>query len=333
MAGDKKDQKNNIRRSPDYRSSQRTWNNENYRRRVATASTNTRVLTPPKKSTYFYDNTPSALHARQKKEFDKRLSKLKMAMKRNKRYIRVKRRLTTFLVVSVSLILVFSLVYKFLFVTKNIIIEGNTKYSDEEIIAACGIDENTNLFSFSSRIVGERLKFYCPAVAESVFDRSIPNSVSITVTEEEPVYYADIYGEGYALTESLRILGKVSESESKALIKLKVSCVKRAVAGERIVLSEDRAQRYLENTIELLNLSPLKNRITMIDLRNDFDAVMAADDLYRLDFGTQEDLDVKIRLAHAILNDDLFDSGNKAYIDLRETSKTSVVIDNQLTFD
>ena len=60
---------------------------------------------------------------------------------------------------------------------------------------------------------------------------------------------------------------------------------------------------------------------------------MTVDGLYKLEFGTQDEMDIKIRIAAAVLKDSMFEAGNKAYIDLTDTSKTSVIIDNQLVLD
>lgn len=311
-----------------------SWNTDRYNSSVRTERTSTRVLNAGA-SRYYYDNTPAAVRARQKKEFERRRAKWKEAARKNKRLKKFKRAVTSAVITIATVAVAVTLVYKLFFVTKNITVEGSSRYTAEEIISSCNLTDRTNLFSFSSREAGEMIRFKCPYVSESVFDRTAPDKLNIAVTEEEALFCVDIYGEVFTLSDSLRVLERINVSDGGAdgLIKLRISGVSRAVAGDKIRLSSQRAQRFLENTAELLNSSELKGRITMIDLRNDFDIVMAADNMYRLEFGTQDYLDVKLRLAASVLKDELFNSGNKAYIDLRDTAKTSVIIDNQLVFD
>ena len=68
-------------------------------------------------------------------------------------------------------------------------------------------------------------------------------------------------------------------------------------------------------------------------MTDDFKTVMVALGRYKLDFGSQDDLGVKLKLAEAILEDPIFNPENKAVIDLSDTAKTSVIIDNQLELD
>ena len=60
---------------------------------------------------------------------------------------------------------------------------------------------------------------------------------------------------------------------------------------------------------------------------------MVAEEKYKLEFGSYDDFEIKVRLAAAVLEDPYFSGGNKAEINLEDTSKTSVRINNQLVFD
>ena len=57
------------------------------------------------------------------------------------------------------------------------------------------------------------------------------------------------------------------------------------------------------------------------------------DGKYKLLFGDVNVIDTKLRLAIAVLEDELFQSDNKASVDLTDLSATSVIIDNQLDLE
>ena len=210
---------------------------------------------------------------------------------------------------------------------------GDTSYSVEEIAAASGLDKKPNLYSFSSSEAVSSLMFYCPRITKAAISRTIPNKVVISVVEEEPSYYAEIYGDIYAVSDSLRVMGKIKAEDTAGLIRLRLQAVKSAVAGEKLQLVSERAQSFLEHATSYVAETSLKSKLTQMDLRSDFNTVMIAEDKFKLVFGTQEDFEIKVRLAVATLEDDMFKTGTKALINLQDTTKTSVIIDNQLEFD
>ncbi|MBQ7714968.1 MAG: FtsQ-type POTRA domain-containing protein [Clostridia bacterium] len=315
-----------------------TWNTDRYRASVRTENSSTRVLRSasitgiPLKAEY-YDNTPAAVRAKRLRELEERREKWKEAVKKNRRTGRIGRRLLSFLVIVLSVIVASGAVYKLFFIASDITVYGSSEYTEEQVISAAGLDKRVNLFSFSSRVAGDSIRFYCPKIAATSFDRTVPNKVKIEVVEEPAVFYAQIYGDLYGISDSLRITGKITEDETEGLIKLKLQTVSTAIAGGKIALCSERAQSFLEKANEVLAGSPLKSRLTQIDMRNDFNVTMVADDKYKLLFGTQDDFEIKVRLAVSVLKDEVFASGSKATINLEDTTKTSVIIDNQLVFD
>lgn len=326
------------RRPDPYSRGNGNWNTESYKQSVKTERTDTRVIgTDPerraKKGTYFYDYTVTAERERKKQDFEEIREEWKARVRKNKRLVRFGKRLASFVVIIISLVFVLAVVYKVFFVADNIIIEGNETYTDEEIISASGLDVRTNLYSFNSRVAANSIRFFCPNVADAVFDRKMPDNVKVKVKEEKPLYFANLYGEVFTLSPSLRVLGRVTEADTAGLIELKLQRVSFAVTGSEIILSSERAQKFLEKVNMLLSSSELRAHLNSIDLKNDFDIYMAADSRFKMRFGSQDDFEIKIKLAEAIINDSVFASGSKAYIDLSDTEKTSVIIDNQLELD
>ena len=49
--------------------------------------------------------------------------------------------------------------------------------------------------------------------------------------------------------------------------------------------------------------------------------------------GEYDEIDTKLKIAEAVLGDDMFNSDNKARLDLSELSETKVIIDNKLNFE
>ena len=239
------------------------------------------------------------------------------------------------LLLAVSCILIFLavvlLVYKFVFVVKDINVAGSERYSSEEIIRASGISEGVNLYSFRTSSVVSRVTLNCPYIQEVSLDRNIPNSIAITATEDVPMYYADIYGERKILSAGLRVLDTVVEdAEIEGLTKLKLPAISYSVAGREILFAEEKRASGIRELLKAVSESTLGDRVTLIDIRDQFDICVVCDGLFRLDIGENEDLDYKLRVAAKVLEDDMFKTDNKFRLDLTIRGKTGVVMDNQM---
>lgn len=226
-------------------------------------------------------------------------------------------------------------VYRLLFVISNISAEGNETYSSENIVAASGVGEGDHLYSFRSSVVGSIIKHRCPQIVDVDVTRRAPSTITFNVTEEKCMYYADFYGEYRAVSESLRVLFSLSaeEAENSELIYLKLPAVQSAVAGERAEFATLKNDSYIYDVVSAVADSELSERVGMIDLRSKYDIKLACDGKYLLTLGEAESVDTKLRIARSVLDDDMFKNDDKARIDLSDLSKTSVVVDNQITFD
>lgn len=225
--------------------------------------------------------------------------------------------------------------YQLLFVIRNLDASGSSRYTSEEILAASGVDMGAHLYSFSSRMVQETIMLQCPYIAAVDVHRTPPGSIMFDVEEEDPVYYAAFYGEIWEISRSLRVLDPISEADAKeqGLIKLKLPECKEAISGKRITFSKIRSDDYMGTVLDTLQNSDLAERIGMIDLRSPYNISMVCDGKYKLLFGDANGIDTKLRLAIAVLEDELFQSDNKASVDLTDLSATSVIIDNQLNLE
>lgn len=252
---------------------------------------------------------------------------------------RKRRKLREILVSAVLMLGVFAVLcvvtYQLLFIIRKLDVSGSSHYSSEEILAASGVDLGDHLFSFSSRVAQEAIMLHCPYVAAVDVQRTPPASIAFAIEEEEPVFYAVFYNEVWEVSRSLRVLDPISEADAKeqGLIKLKLPGVLEAVSGKRLVFSNIRSDSYMQTVLDMLQKSDLADRIGTVDLRSPYNITMVCDGKYKLLFGDVNVIETKLRLAAAVLEDELFQGDNKASVDVTDLSATSVIIDNQLDLD
>ena len=87
----------------------------------------------------------------------------------------------------------------------TILLEGNTRYSNEEILEAGGLKLGQNLFRLDKFRVIEQMQSL-PYVKEVTIRRKLPNTLKIDVVENQPVVWVELGEKAALLNEEYRIL-------------------------------------------------------------------------------------------------------------------------------
>lgn len=73
------------------------------------------------------------------------------------------------------------------FRVETITVTGNQRYTQEEIVAASGIELGDNLYSLNKVRINQNIRTVLPYIGDLTINRSLPSSIVITVTEWEAV--------------------------------------------------------------------------------------------------------------------------------------------------
>ena len=255
--------------------------------------------------------------------------------KRARRLRKIRDAVISFVLILAVFAVMCIVVYRLLFVISDISVDGSENYSADEIIAASGVAEGDHLYSFRASSTEQSIILRCPLVSSVRVKRSAPRKVTFQITEEKSTYYADFYGEYRAMSSELRVLYSVTRDEAReqGLVLLKLPAVSKAVSGTAAQYSSVRRDSYIYDTVKALSESELWGRIGAVDLTGKYDIKMVCDGKYLLSFGDSGSADSKLRIAAAVLKDDMFSGDDKAKIDLTNLAQTGVVIDNRLELD
>ncbi len=248
---------------------------------------------------------------------------------------KTRRKLYTFLVTaSIMLILVGYVLYAYVLVIADIGVVGTARYSAKDIISVSGLAEGDKLFSPSINAdkIEEDIVRYFPYIKSVELKRSLPDTVTLSLTEEEPVFISEIFGQWVLVSAELRVLELSEEKPSGDFIRLKLPQMKSAVAGEPLTFRDDMfgvAQKAAEAV-----LSPaVAGEVTVLDISDRFSIYISYMGRYKLMIGDITDVELKISLANEIIKDEIFEGGNKGTIYLDNVNTPSVIIDNELNLD
>ena len=133
----------------------------------------------------------------------------------------------------------------------------------------------------------------------------------------------------------MRVMRSVTEEEAKSLgcIKVKLPDIICATAGRVPEFANVRNEKYIYETAEFVLASSLCERVGSLDLCDKYNMTMTVDGKYKIKLGDRESMETKLRIAAAVLEDEMFQKDIKALIDVTDLSETSVVVDDGLKLD
>lgn len=78
------------------------------------------------------------------------------------------------------------------FRVEQVTVSGNQRYTQEEIIAASGIQLGDNLYSLNKVRIDQNIRTTLPYIGDLTINRALPSTIQITVTEWEAVAQVEV---------------------------------------------------------------------------------------------------------------------------------------------
>ena len=228
-----------------------------------------------------------------------------------------------FLVLTILFIAVCFLVF---FKLETVVIEGSSRYSEEEILSVFGVETGENLYSFNAGELETKLVKNLPYLSEVKIDRDLPSTIVIRISEKKPDMYVEISGDRYLLTDNMQILEYTSDpSKLYGLLRLDMEpeTVFRCIVGEKLLFSDARTGDVLTKAFADINEIGITNRVDYIDANNRFGIYIGLDGKYQLYMGDIEEFDTKLAFAMGILEklSTIPESKEEGIIDVSEINK------------
>lgn len=214
-----------------------------------------------------------------------------------------RRRMVFYIVLAVTATLSFFIVaFTAFFRVDHIEINGNEKYSAEDIIKASGIEMDTPLYAFGSLSVERVILTELPYIEEVDVLRKLPSTVAITVTEEKPVFYTKVNDDYYIVSDDFTVLERTKSLPAESLILLKTGYVASCNVGKELSFDEEKLLYSLKTLWQTLKNYNFSQNIKYIEALNRFDIYFGYNDKLRVYFGKAEDSEAKIRFFSKILD-------------------------------
>lgn len=206
-----------------------------------------------------------------------------------------------------------------LFPIEEITVQGDTRYSAEEIIEASGVETGDNLWRTSASAVSGKVSTELPYVGSVKLSRTIPSAMTFIVEETSPAY-AVKNGKRYILIdEQGKILELRAKKSGKTIIFEGLKLV-NAQAGHKIEPEIPETYQTAKEILQCASENNIKLKSVNVGDTNNISAV--CNKKIRLDLGAATQLSEKMKMANEVILK-LKEEGslNEGVINLKSTTK------------
>ncbi len=198
------------------------------------------------------------------------------------------------------LILVGALVvsaYTFLFPVKTLSVEGNSRYTTEEIISASGIQTGDNLLALDPEEIENNIRLSCPYIHKVALQRKLPTRAVLTITEGTPVLSFLVGSEYYLVNDRYELMEINVQPMGGAVVH--GFTVSSNGVGKAVSVEPNQLKTVLDTLVSELSKQGV-TQITQMDLRDTNDIRLLFADRHIWELGSMEKLSYKIEFGAQI---------------------------------
>ena len=217
----------------------------------------------------------------------------------------IKKRRIMASVITCGVVLVIGIILSLtvLFKTEKIEIEGDSFYSEEQILSFANVALQSNIFVGKMTATPDKIAEKLPYVESAKVDFVIPDTIKITIQDAVPSYVIVNDGKFLLISSKGRILDVMTDNSSNYPV-LSSSALQTTTIGDYVSYSDENVPVILEEISDSLSKHEFKG-ITGIDVTNTANIKLVYDNRIAILLGLPEDIDYKIRTAMAIITEKL----------------------------
>lgn len=200
------------------------------------------------------------------------------------------------LLIAIGIFVVLSLTV--LFKIEAVKVEGDTRYSQEQVIEAAQVELGDNLWLTTSGKLTANASVALPYVKEIKVSRSVPSEITLKVTETVPKFSVKADNKYVYIDESGKVLETQAEKKGKTIL---ITGVKFEAFVPGTPVKAVATENY-ELAMEIISDADGKEiKLTSVDVTDINKITAIHDSRVRLEFGSGADLDAKVKMAGEII--------------------------------
>ncbi len=208
----------------------------------------------------------------------------------------------------------------------EITVQGNERYSYEEIIEHVPINMGENIYAFDAERIENEILTNLPYIGKVEVNRDLPTTVEVLVTEETPYYATELAGDSYILSSNLKVLEcrRNTKAETLGMVPIKLSNVRRCLVGSNIEFVSDRNLAALTALYNGFVENEITDKIKSIDFDSRFDITINYDGRFKVYVGDTDNINLKLKFLISIIDE--LEPNSTGVIDVSNPQEASVAL-------
>ena len=197
-----------------------------------------------------------------------------------------------------------AIVFLSLFFRVSIIqVKNDTVYTDEEIMAASGIEKGVNLLFINNFSAVSSIYATMPYVESVSLKRAMPNRIILEVTGSEAAACVSFGDDYWLINASGKLLEKIDARAARSFIRVEGMEPLHPVAGEIMTVSEENTGKdvFLYELLGQFRLRNIVKKIDWVDLSDLNDPRFSYDGRYTVILSSTTDLSRRLSLIESAI--------------------------------
>lgn len=197
-----------------------------------------------------------------------------------------------------------AIVFLSLFFRVSIIqVKNDTVYTDEEIMAASGIEKGVNLLFINNFSAVSSIYATMPYVESVSLKRAMPNRIILEVTGSEAAACVSFGDDYWLINASGKLLEKIDARAARSFIRVEGMEPLQPVAGEIMTVSEENTGKdvFLYELLGQFRLRNIVKKIDWVDLSDLNDPRFSYDGRYTVILSSTENLSRRLSLIESAI--------------------------------
>lgn len=182
-------------------------------------------------------------------------------------------------------------------------LQNDTVYSDDEILAASGLEKGVNLLFVNNFTAVSSIYATMPYVETVSIKRMMPNRIILSVTGSEAVACVSFGDDYWLINANGKLLEKIDGRNTGSFIRVEGMEPLMPVAGETMTVSEENSGKdeFLYRILSQMELRGISRYIDWIDLSNMNAPSFSYDMRFTVLLGSSEDLSRRLSLVESAI--------------------------------
>ena len=206
-----------------------------------------------------------------------------------------------------------------LFNAEKIVIEGESDYTDEQIIAASGLEGNENLVRLSLTGLPERMLDKLVTLDNVKVEKVFPSTIKITVERSVPMACFMYAGQSYVISHIGRVMS-MDERDADCMRILGYKPADSVIIGGFIKAEDEEQDKLVQEISAAVEKAGIED-ITTVNITDNLAIILSYQDRVEINIGSVLDIDQKMRIIKELLFNGHIAETEHVTLDVSDTSR------------